>query len=105
VVSTGWFRRQQQKDEIDRLIIHRIEIYWLVQTGKKPNDLIKILVFAVGDGNAMTDPCRPKPLACQQFVEDIMGFCCKACFLLLAFKEAITPFGLIKSERSILSKT
>jgi len=70
MVGPGRFRRQQQKDQIDRLLVHRIEIDRLVQAGEDAVKAVKTDRFAVRNGDAVADARRAQALALQQRVED-----------------------------------
>jgi hypothetical protein len=65
MVRARLFGCQQQEHQIDRLVVHRLEVDRLVQAGEDPANLLQARQLAVRYGDAVTDAGRAEPLALQ----------------------------------------
>src|SRR5690606_17408117 len=70
MIGAGTFRREQQKDQVDRLAIERFEIDRLLKPRKETDETIELGELAVRDGNATADAGRAEPLAMPQGFEN-----------------------------------
>jgi hypothetical protein len=70
MVGPGMLRRQQEEDQVDRLVVERFEIDRFVQPRKYADDVGQRRQPPVGYGNAAADARGPQVLALQQRVED-----------------------------------
>src|SRR5579872_2083854 len=55
VIGARAFRREKQKDEVDRLAIHRLEIDRALKPGKQSEDLFELRKLAVRNRDAVSD--------------------------------------------------
>lgn len=77
VIGASSFRGQQQKYQIHGLIIERLEIDWRFEPGKYAGNGRDPRQLAVGNGNAVADAGRAKPLALQNCIKDLpLGEAC-----------------------------
>src|SRR5262249_37326435 len=70
MIGTGSFRREQQKHEIDRLAVERLELYGPFEAGKKSEQFVQLGQLAVGNGDAVAYAGRTKLLALLQRFQD-----------------------------------
>src|SRR5215468_4601300 len=70
MVGAGGFRREQQKHEIDRLTVERLELHGPFETRKQSEQLIELRQLAVRNGDAVTDAGRTELLALLQNLQD-----------------------------------
>src|SRR6266699_4310094 len=70
MVGAGGFRREQQKYEIDRLTVERLELHGPFETRKQSEQLIELRQLAVRNGDAVTDAGRTELLALLQNLQD-----------------------------------
>ena len=70
MIGPGVFRREQQKDEIDRLPVERLEVDRPVEAREQPEQPLELGQFAVRDRDAIADRRKAQPLALRQHVED-----------------------------------
>ena len=71
MVGACGFGRQQQEDQIDRLIVDRFEIDRLFKPGKQPVQALKFGQLAVRNGDALAHAGCAEPFALEQHVEDL----------------------------------
>jgi len=70
MISTGVFGRQEQENEIDRLIVDRVELDGRGEAGEKPIDPGQCRDLAMRNGDAMAQARRAELLALQESLED-----------------------------------
>src|SRR5215831_903775 len=70
MVGAGGFRRKQQKNEIDRLTVERLELHGLFESRKQSKQLVELRQLAVRNGDAVTDAGRTELLALLQNLEN-----------------------------------
>ncbi len=70
MIGAGAFRRQQQKHQIDRLAVERLEIDRPLQPREQAEHLAELGQLAVRDGDAIADAGRAELLALQQDFQD-----------------------------------
>src|SRR6266508_815670 len=70
MIRAGGFRRQQQKHQIDRLAVKRLEIDGSFEACKEPEQLVELRQLAVRYGDAVADAGRAELLALLQDLED-----------------------------------
>ena len=63
-------RRQQQKDQIDRILVHGFEIDGMFETREQRVEVTKSGELGVGNGDAVTDTGGAQPFSFEQCVED-----------------------------------
>ena len=66
VIGAGGFRRQQQKNQIDRLAVERLEIDRPLQPREQPEQAAELRQLAVRNGDAVADRGGAELLALQQ---------------------------------------
>src|SRR5262245_6306957 len=71
MIGPGMLGGQQQKDEIDVLVVERAEFDGLGEPGKKAHDVGEARQPAVRDGNTAPNGCRAQAFALQQRLEDL----------------------------------
>jgi hypothetical protein len=112
MVGAGAFWRKQQKDQVDGLVVQRIEVHRPGQSRENTGELVQRLQLAVRDRDAVTDAGRAQPLALQDGVEDlalrravspaaVSQTSCRTCFFDCACSEGRTASGFRRSLRSI----
>ena len=70
MVGAGGFRREQQKHEIDRLTVERLELHGSLESRKQSEQLTELRQLAVRNGDAVTDAGRTQLLALLQNLQD-----------------------------------
>jgi hypothetical protein len=70
VIGASAFRRKQEKDEIDRLTVERLEIDRPVKPRKQSEQPCQICHFSVRDGDAVADRRRTEFFPLHQNVKD-----------------------------------
>src|SRR5215470_4843149 len=70
MVGAGGFRREQQKHEIDRLTVERLELHGSLESRKQSEQLTELRQLAVRNGDAVTDAGRTELLALLQNLQD-----------------------------------
>ncbi len=70
VVRSRRFRRKQQKNQIDRLIIDCIEIDGGLKPGKTTIELLQIRQFSMRDRDPATDARCAQPFPLQQDIQN-----------------------------------
>src|SRR5215472_9589713 len=70
MVGAGGFRREQQKHEIDRLTVERLELHGPFESRKQSEQLIELRQLAVRNGDAVADAGRTELLALLQNLQD-----------------------------------
>ena len=71
MIRAGTFRRQQQEDKIDGLVVQRLEIDRRFEAGENARDALHPGELAVRDGDAVADARRAQPFALQHGVENL----------------------------------
>ena len=71
MIGAGALRREQHEDEVDRLVVERIEIDRAREPRKDADQPVERAQLAVRDGDALADAGRAQALALQQRVEDL----------------------------------
>src|ERR1700741_4730144 len=66
MIGAGMFGREQQKDEIDRLSVKRLEIDGPREPGKEAEQLVELRKLAVRDRDPVADARRTELLALLQ---------------------------------------
>ena len=69
MIAAGVFRGQEQENQIDRLVIERIELDRLIQAREHADDLLERSGLDVRYGDATAEPGRAKPFTLKQRVE------------------------------------
>ena len=69
MIRTRPFRRQEQKHQIDRLVVQRLEIDRRFQAGEDTGDALHAGELAMRNGDAVADTGRAQPLTLQDGVE------------------------------------
>ena len=57
MVCAGRFRREQQENKIDRLVVERFEIDRLVEPRKQPEQPAELRKLAMRDSDTIADGC------------------------------------------------
>src|SRR5499433_1449222 len=70
MVGAGGFRREQQKHEINRLTVERLELHGPFEARKQSEQLVELRQLAVRNGDAVTDAGRTELLALLQNLEN-----------------------------------
>src|SRR5215469_16038644 len=70
MVGAGGFRREQQKHEIDRLTVERLELHRPFESRKQSEQLVELRQLAVRNGDAVTDAGRTELLALLKNLEN-----------------------------------
>src|SRR5690348_3425395 len=70
MIRTRALRRQQQKNEIDRLAIERIEFDRTIESCEQSKQVIEFGQLAMRDGDAVSDRRRAELFPLQQSLED-----------------------------------
>ena len=70
MVSAGSFRRQQQEDQVDGLIIDRFERNWALEPGKDAIEPVETGKLAVRDSDPGSDAGRAESLSFDQDIVD-----------------------------------
>src|SRR5581483_637150 len=70
MIGARAFWRQQQKYEVDRLAVHRLEIDRALEPGKQPKNLFKLRKLAVRNRDAVSDGGGTQLFTLQQHFED-----------------------------------
>ena len=113
VIGAGALGREQEEDEVDRLVVERLEIDRLREPREQAEDAVEARELAVRDGDAAADAGRAELLALQKRIEDLalrqageLGRLLRdrldRLLLALALSEPITASGLMRSLRSII---
>ena len=71
MVGAARLRRQQQEDEVDRIVVDGIEVDGMVETREQGVEAAEPSQPGVGNGDAVADPRGAQPLALEQRVEDL----------------------------------
>src|SRR5690606_30754218 len=71
MVGAGALRREQQEDEIDRLVVEGLEIERLRQTREQAENARQAGQLAMRDGDAVADAGRAELLPLEQRLEDL----------------------------------
>ncbi len=69
MIRASQFRRQEQENKIDRLVIHGVEVDWCFQSGKYTIKAVKAGNLAMRNGDPLAHACRAQTLALQQRLE------------------------------------
>src|SRR5215471_13677872 len=70
MVGAGGFRREQQKNEIYRLTVERLELHGPFESRKQSEQLVELRQLAVRNGDAVTDAGRTELLALLKNLEN-----------------------------------
>src|SRR5262249_26296826 len=70
MVGAGGFRREQQKNEIYRLTVERLELHGPFESRKQSEQLVELRQLAVRNGEAGTDASRTELLALLKNLEN-----------------------------------
>src|SRR5690606_12835112 len=108
MIRTGAFRRQEQEDEVDRLVVQRLEVNGRLEPREEAGDLRKLLQLAVRDGDAIAHAGGAEPLALKDDVDDLTlrnsGDLCRSCCQLL--KQLLLGIALHRwNNRTLLQQT
>src|SRR5262249_10647609 len=71
MVGTGGLGREQQKDQIDRLAVERLELDRPIEPGEQPEQPFELRQLAMRDGDAVADAGGAELLALLQDLEDL----------------------------------
>ncbi len=69
VIGSGFFRREQQKQDIDGLAVEGVEIDGFFKPRRRAEQMRQTGNLAMGNGDAIADGGRPKSFALQKRIE------------------------------------
>src|SRR4029079_5810500 len=72
MISARRFRREQQKDEIDRLVVERFEIDGALQSSEQTKESAQFRKLTVRDRHATTDAGRAELFALKQDFQNFL---------------------------------
>ena len=70
MISAGSFRREQQENQVNWLIVECLEIDWLMKPRKQTEEATQLRQFAVRNCNAIANCGRAQLLALKQDFQD-----------------------------------
>src|SRR5690606_29231598 len=79
VISARMFGREQQEDQVHRLVVQRFELDGFIQASEQAHDLLQAFEFYVWDSDSSAEAGRAKAFPLQEGVEEIP--CLKRCEL------------------------
>ena len=71
MVRARRFRGDQQEDQVHGGAVLRLEVDGPLQPGENPEYALHPRDLAMGNGDAVADPCGAQPLALQHHVENL----------------------------------